>query len=56
MKIDLYILCPKCGKHLILKKVGWHSKPTCENCFSSFEVIVKSEEMKITFEEVKYLK
>lgn len=55
MIIDLYILCPKCGKHLTLKQVDWHSKPTCENCKSSFNVIVNSNEMKIRFEEVNYL-
>ena len=56
MKIDLYILCPKCRKKLILKTIGWNSKPTCESCLSSFEIIVNSEEMKITFNEIEYLK
>lgn len=56
MKIDMYVLCPKCNKRLKLKTVGWNSKPTCESCLSSFEILVNSEEMKLTFTEIDYLK
>lgn len=54
MIVDVYVLCPKCGTHLKMKKVGWCSKPTCESCRSSFNVTVNSEEMKIKFVEIEY--
>lgn len=56
MKTELLILCPKCSEHLISKTVGWHNKPTCENCLTSFEITIVADDMKMIFEEVEYLK
>ena len=56
MKTELLILCPKCSEHLISKPVGWHNKPPCENCLTSFEINIVADDMKMIFEEVEYLK
>lgn len=56
MKTELLILCPICNEHLISKTVGWHNKPTCENCLTSFEITIVTDDMKMIFEEVEYLK
>ena len=50
-RIEVYIQCPKCLKRLMLKKEGWNSTPYCKHCDIEYEIMLKSEEMKIAIIE-----